>query len=74
MQRKFKTIYSALNEKKDDPVYSSTVSELKQFLDMNLSELSLSEIQQVQQNMFKLDSTLPNIEDVEDLLSAVRFE
>ena len=24
--------------------------------------------------MFKLDSTLPNIEDVEDLLSAVRFE
>ena len=73
-QRKFGTIYGALQEKRDDPSYKQTVIDLEMYQFVDLDKMTHQEIKNMHQEMTKMDQKMPEIDDVEDMLSAVKFE
>lgn len=72
--KKFNTIHLALYDKRNEQEYKQTFVELDSFLNLDVKNMGFNEIKKAAGEMQKLDAKLPNIDDVEDMLSAVRFE
>ena len=72
--KKFNTIHLALFDKRDEAEYKAIFAELDQYLNADIKNMSFNDIKHLHGQMAILDGKLPNIEDVEDMLSAVRFE
>lgn len=72
--KKFDQIHQALYDRKDEPEYKEIFSELDQYLGADYESMNYAQIENQHGKMMTLDQKLPDIDDVEDMLSAVRFQ
>lgn len=72
--KKFKLINEALAEKKDDAEFKEIFRDVQYYLDLDLSKLNFDKIEEVHLKMKKLDKKLPDIADLESMISTVRFQ
>ena len=70
---KFKKIHVALEERRDEPEYIQIFYEIESFLEVNFELISFSGIKELHTKMIETDRKLPDIDDVENMLGAVRF-
>jgi hypothetical protein len=72
--KKFDQIYQALYDRKDEPEYKEIFNELELYLLKNYETMKFMDIKKFHDEMQILDQKLPDIDDVEDMLTAVRFQ
>ena len=72
--KKFDQIHQALYDRKDEEEYKEIFNELELYLQKNYEDMQFKEIETNFKKMEILDQKLPDIDDVEDMLSAVRFQ
>ena len=72
--KKFDQIYQALYDRKDEEEYKEIFNELEIYLLKNYESMNYMEIKKFHDEMQILDQKLPDIDDVEDMLTAVKFQ
>ena len=72
--KKFDQIYQALYDRKDEAEYKDIFNELEVYLLKSYETMKYTDIKKFHDEMQILDQKLPDIDDVEDMLTAVRFQ
>lgn len=72
--KKFDQIYQALYDRKDEAEYKDIFNELELYLTKEYDSMKFVDIKKFHDEMAILDQKLPDIDDVEDMLTAVRFQ
>lgn len=72
--KKFKMIHEALEEQKDEPEFRDIYNQVGQFMNVEVKYLTFFEVEQLHLRMIALNKKLPDIADLEAMLSSVRFQ
>jgi len=68
MVKKFKLIQEALDEKKDDPAFKSIYDDVSYMVNMDVSKLSFTKIEEVHHEMKIMEKKLPDVSDLEGMI------
>lgn len=74
MVKKFKLIQEALDEKKDDPAFKSIYDDVSYMVNMDVSKLSFTKIEEVHHEMKIMEKKLPDVSDLEGMIQTVKFQ
>ena len=72
--KKFKLINEALYEKRNDAEFKDIYKDVQYYLDMDFSALNFNQIEEMHLKIKNLDKKLPDIADLESMISTVRFQ
>lgn len=72
--KKFELINEALHEKKDEPEFKDIYKDVQYYIDLDQSSMTFDQIEELHHKMKKLDKKLPDIADLESMISTVRFQ
>lgn len=72
--KKFELINEALHEKKDEPEFKEIYRDVQYYIDLDQSSMTFDQIEELHHKMKKLDKKLPDIADLESMISTVRFQ
>jgi len=72
--KKFSLNNAALAEKKNEPEFKDIYDDVQYYIDLDLSTQTFDQIEELHHKMKKLDKKLPDIADLESMISTVRFQ
>ena len=65
---KFRKIYNALIDRKNEPEYQEIFTEIEQFLQYSFDQIDFEELKDLFSRMRQLDELLPDLEEVETII------
>lgn len=72
--KKFKMINEALEDRQNEPEFKDIFREVQLYIEMDIESLSFADIEKHKAKMESLDKKLPDIGDLEGMLSSVKFQ